>query len=559
MSKRSAADFLSMLSKIDKTTIKAPKSKAKKDEDSTKEIQNLQNQIDPNVDLDAQLPEIEMKGDHVTFNEWFNEAKHDFNKPRPKFETYKSDFGVALSTTKTIPDLPIKLHPLLAATKECKKLIQDKMCAPVFDYMDFFWSTTSEEFPDRLRKISALHVLNHVFNDWDIKQKREHGSMTRDCGFTPTTVLVIAASKLQAFKFVNDMLEFIPEDIIVEHDDKFRTEYGATLPEGVRKAKPADWLQYFGGNNDQEFKTGIRFFGDKISLCQKISKSQIVIASPLSIMLHEDRSYLSSIEILVLDSLDFLEMQNMKRLNEVIQTINQKPTTVEETDWSRLRTYFSDKQHPKMRQNIGYSTLLTPDMISLFRGFPNIRGSMIVKQKFTKPLLHPGIERNYKRLATTDISKIGDDFYKVFQNRVLPQIKQFRATMAVNGRTIIVFSSSYQFYRARGLLESTSVIFLELGDEATDKDSVRMRKAFSEDPNAVMIMTERYYFHYRPKYFDYQRVIFFGAPMFPQFVTALGASVPTTIYFTKFDILSLERICGESMANRLIRDDVYLV
>lgn len=554
--KRSAADFLKLLSKVDRNLLSTNTETEKKPAEETEKNIEIQQ---PDNDIYQGLPQIDFKGDPIGFNEWFNEMDHDFSKQRPEAQMYNSPFGVIRSSLTSIPSGQLKLHPMLAEMKQVKQLKDEILAKPIFDYEDFLYTTKPDDTIDKIRKITALHVLNHVFNDFDIKKNRPTGTAKRDSGFTPTTVLVIAGSRLQAYKFVSDLLEFVPEDILIEKEDQFRTEYGAEVPQGVLRSHAQDWLAYFGGNNEQDFKTAIRFFGDKISLCQQMSKSQIVIASPVGIMQHDDRSFLSSIEIMVLDTMDFLEIQNAQRLKECIQTVNQKPTTVEETDWSRLRTYFSDKQHPKMRQNIGYATVLTPDMISLFQSFPNIRGSSIVKQSFLHPIFKPGVEQVFRRIPAQDILATADQNYKMFQLRVLPQIKALRASKSENGRTIILFASSMLFYRVRKLLDDAGVIFLELADEATKKDSSRMRKAFTADPNSVMIMTERYYFHNRPKFNDTAKLIFYGVPTYPQFVTELAKDIPISMYFNEFDDLALERICGGSMAMRLVKDRVYLI
>ncbi|EAX96737.1 hypothetical protein TVAG_075430 [Trichomonas vaginalis G3] len=554
--KRTAADFLKLLSKVNKDVVNTEIETEHKQEEKKEEKIEIQQH---DVDIYQNLPQIELSGAPIEFNEWFNEMEHDFSKPKPEAQMYNSPYGILRTTLPKLPKGPIKLNPLLANTKQCKKIMDKIIANPIFDYEDFLYTTKPEDTIDEVRKITALHVLNHVINDFDAKKNRPTGSLKRDSGFTPTVVLIIASSKLQAYKFVSDLLEFVPEDILIEHEDRFRLEYGAEVPNGVIQSHPKDWLAYFGGNNEQDFKTAIRFFGDKISLCQQMSKSQIVIASPVGIMLHKDTSFLSSIEILVLDTLDFLEVQNSQRLSECIKTINQKPMTVEETDWSRLRTYFSDKNHPKMRQNIGYATVMTPEMISLFSSFENIRGSNIVKQSFTKSLFNPGVEQVFRRIPAPNIVSTADQNFKIFQLRILPQIKAWRAASDKPGRTIIFFASSMLFYRARKLLDDSGVIFLELADEATKKDSIKMRKAYTEDPNAVMLITERYYFHFRPKFLDTGRIIFYGAPTYPQFVSELAKDIPVFLYFNEYDDLALERLCGGEMAMRLVKDEVYLI
>jgi len=552
MSKRSALDFLSLLSGVN-TNVK-PQSKRRFIPDSIPEGKPQEAIIEINVNL----PEFEMKGETIDQNEWYNGEKHDFISQKPEFQSYKFGDMIALSTSSCVPEKVRKLNSLMSESEYAKDTTLDPISPLIFDYKDVFCAINDDNV-SRMRKISSLHVLNHIMNDLHIKNSRPAGSQIRDSGFTATNCLIICPTRHQAYKFVKEMFNFLPSEFTVEQEERFEAEYFVEVPKGVARNRPADWLEIFGGNNDQQFKTGIRFFSNKVSLCQSMAKSQLVIASPLAIMLHDDKSFLSSIEVLVLDSIETLIIQHPTRLSEVISAINLNPLTVQETDWSRLRTYYSDKQHQKMRQNIAYSTILTPDINSLFLGLPNIRGSLMLKPAIYQQILDSDVERQYKRLVVPQINQIGDVYFKAFKEKLLPQIKVWRSQKGDNNRTLIVFSSSYQFYRARKLLEDSGIIFYELADEATEKDSKEMRKSFKIDPNGIMIITERYYYHFRPKFVTANKVVFFQPPTFPQLTVSLASNTQSITYFTEYDKMALERIVGTEMCERLIIDGVYQV
>ena len=548
MKNRNAFDFLKLLKNV-KTDIPI--------NEEVIIVEKIENN-NPIINVSINFPEIEITGIPITQNEWFNEYSHDFNQKNKEFQNFKIDDLLVLSTDSKIPINQINLYDLFQNNEYIKEIINNKLISIVFDYKDVLFTSKNYDI-SQYRKLSALHIVNHIYNDLNIKLIRKEGSQIRDSGFTPTNILIISPNKHLAYQYVMEILKFFPTDFNIEQLDKFKLEYYTEIPSGVLRNRSEDWIQYFGGNNEQDFKTGIRFFKDKISLCQNMSKSQLVIASPLSIMLHEDKSFLSSIEILIFDCLDMLFVQNPQRLKEIINITNLNPLTVQETDWSRLRTYFSDKNHSKMRQNIGYTSVFTPDIHSLFNSFENIRGKIYLKPLIYESILADNIERNFKRIHVPSISKIGEIFFKFFKDKLLPQIKVWRNSSSESSRTLIFFSSSYQFYHARKILDNSNIIFLELADEATEKDNKEMRKSFKQDPNAILLLTERFYFHFRPKFYDVQKVIFFQPPSFPQFVKSLANKIPSVFYYTEYDKFSLERIFGTILSERLIKDEVYKI
>jgi U3 small nucleolar RNA-associated protein 25 len=362
---------------------------------------------------------------------------------------------------------------------------------------------------------------------------------------------VICPYRVQAYEFIAQILSCLPDSVQgepfeVEHRDRLDPEYSiAELPNYLR-SKPSDWLSVFGGNTDSDFKMGIRFFDKKISLFQQMSKSQMIIASPLALFLHKDGTdFTSSIEVLILDTVDALLMQPWDRLKTFVDSLNGLPKTVLETDWSRIRTYCLDKKHKQMRQTIAYGSVLTPEVHALFTSYTNIRGLMMLRPLMFAPLFLDGFNKVFKKWSVDSVSGIGECISKNFKEKLFPQIRQWRNAREGDAkRTIIYWVSSMRFLEARKRLEDNDVIFLELGDEAAQSDIKRMKKAFNEDPNAVLLITERFYFHFRPKLSLAERAVFVQPPTFPQFFGELGGNAATLTYFTEFDEMALERIVG---------------
>ncbi|OHS95474.1 hypothetical protein TRFO_38426 [Tritrichomonas foetus] len=611
--KRSANDFLAMLS----TVVVQAEDDQNEEKGDIDAAQKAKEDLEKPVDVTSDLETLKVEGSPISFNEWFNNTEHNFFADKPELKIYKSEFGLALSTSDIIPSnkiitkktikaeapkpkptkrknskkgknsntekVPENTEEFIEITEESNtinlfknlngihdniEITKDSLAPSIFDYRDFMYVGKENA---RFRKIAALHVVNHIYRDFEAKENRPSPDF-KDSNFTPSVILVLCPHKLQAYQFITDVIKCLPDKVTVKNEegneeeqqfqienfDKLAEYTVDKISEHYLRTRAADWLETFGGNSDSDFKTGIRFFHNKVSLFQGIAKSQLVIASPLALSLFEEKNFLSSIEILVLDSIDVLTMQHSDRLAQIILQLNTLPKTVDQTDWSRLRPYCANNNHRKMRQNIGYGAILSPEIFNQYQKFENIRGQLIIRPLIYPRALQSGeFERTYKKMNSGSIDKIGEAIYKTFKEKLFPLIKQWRSEDEnVAKRTIIYFVSSFRFFQARKMLEDDLVNYLELSDESTKQDSSNMKKAFRSDPNAVLLLTERHYFYFRPK-LEAGRVIFMQPPSYPHFATELAGKCDATIYFTEFDELALERVAGSEFSPKVIANDLY--
>jgi hypothetical protein len=226
--KRTAVDFLAMLSQI---TVP--------DDDSTESsvlppVLPVDDSPDPGFDL----PEFTRSGAAIDHESWFNGTDQQFGLPRPEFERFRSDFGLALSTSATIPESLSSFHNTLALGD--LSAADDPLAPVIFDYRDFYHAG---DFGPRIRKLTVLHVLNHIYKDIASRQSGADPGK-RNCTFTPATVLVLCPYRHQAHQFITNILDCLPEVVDgesfeVEHMDRLQSEYSITeLPKFLARTRP---------------------------------------------------------------------------------------------------------------------------------------------------------------------------------------------------------------------------------------------------------------------------------------------------------------------------------
>lgn len=549
---KTGADFLKMLCGL--AAEEKPKVKPKPKPVVEKKTE------EPGIKIE--FPPIKVEGSVTDYDSWFNAETHDFTIERPPYSIYQFEDRMMISTVDKVPPPPVTLHQSLSKFNAKNTLKREKIAPILFNYHDLLYVDND---CSNIRSVAAFHVANTIMSNIMIQAEKVEGK--HDSGYTPATVLVLCPMKVQAYAFITEVLNFLPIDaetdpfnMSLEHIEKLNTEYDAEPPENVRKYKPADYVEIFGGVTDQDFKMGIRFFPNKVSLYQKMAKSQMIIASPFALMKHDDLDFLSSIEVLVLDSLDVLLTQNHEACFNIVSKLNEMPSNVKSTPWNRLRAYCADKNHKKMRQSIGYSSVLTPDMRSLFSDFVNIKGSIISRPLLYPPIIVKGANIQFHRIPCDSHQSIGESQYQYFIQKIIPMIKQWRNEREdVAKRTIIYFVSSMRFYQIRKYITEQNIEFLELGDAATKTDLKLMKKSFQADPNAVMLMTERFYFHYRPQLANVERTVFILPPTYPQYFSEISGGGETHIYFTQYDEFAIERVVGSTQTQRIMTHENALL
>ncbi|KAL8115299.1 protein NUCLEOLAR FACTOR 1 isoform X1 [Apium graveolens] len=443
-----------------------------------------------------------------------------------------------------------------------------------------------------------MHSLNHIFKSGDLVTKNDakvaklqettkneipSSDEYLDRGFTRPKILILLPLASIAFRVVKRLIQLTPSKhkVNVENNDRFSDEYGTATDEidetenskSQKSSKPSDFQALFSGNNNDHFMLGIKFTRRSMKLYNDFYSSDMIVASPLGLVTkigeaeidkEKDTDYLSSIEVLLIDHADVIAMQNWSHVSTVIEKLNHIPSKQHGTDIMRIRPWYLDGQAKFYRQSIILGCHLNPDINAMFnRHCLNYRGKFKLDydHKGVLPKVLLEVKQIYQRFDAESIEDVDDARLAYFSKKVFPKIKD-----SIQGGTMIFISSYFEFVRLRNFLKSQDASFCLLGEYTKQSDISRARVWFFQERRKIMLYTERAHFYHRYKIRGIQNLIIYSLPerkeFYPEIVNMLQGSenMTTTVLFSCFDMLRLERIVGRGPAKRMATShkDVFI-
>lgn len=439
------------------------------------------------------------------------------------------------------------------------------------------------------KKLYILHVLNHVFktrdrvmkNNEKIKKYNEalkSGTLKkgtpepelRDQGFTRPKALILLPTRNAAYETVDQIIKMSGSEQ-QENRKKFKAQF---LEEGgPPPTKPDDFRHIFKGNNNDFFSMGLKFTRKAVKLYSSFYNSDILIASPIGLqMILEDpkqskRQYdfLSSIEVLVVDQANHIEMQNWDHVGTVLKYLNKIPKDFHGADFSRIRMWSVNDQARLMRQSMVFSEYLTPNINSILSRSQNIGGKVRYRPIFTAKTCIMNsvglrIKQIFQRFDSPDPQHNYEARFKFFVNTVLPStLKQSSYETGL----LVYIPSYFDYVRVKAHMKQHTKINFASIDEYSSKSKIsKARYAFSSGKVQVLLYTERLHFYSRYDLYGVKNVLVYETPSNPLFYKELLRYVGKSIYkeqadvdlsfvktiYSKWDSLSLERIVGSERA-----------
>ncbi|CAG8451384.1 10406_t:CDS:10 [Acaulospora morrowiae] len=348
-------------------------------------------------------------------------------------------------------------------------------------YRDVLFSNRSLENSREIRRVYALHALNHVFktrhrvlkNNTKITRAHSTGKdieELRDQGFTRPKVLILLPFRNSALDLVETLINLSGTEQ-QENRRRFFDSYGI-LPEQekIDLNKPADFLETFRGNIDDMFRIGIKFTRRSMKLYAEFYNADIIIASPLGLRMiigtdgdkKRDFDFLSSIELLIVDQSDTFLMQNWDHLEHILNHLNIIPKSSHDCDFSRVKNWYLDGRAKYFRQNIIISEYLTPEINAIFnKQMMNIAGKLKIKMDYEGSITEviPEIKQIFIRIECPSLPEADDIRFKYFTEKTLPLLKKSNSELL---HTMIFIPSYFDFVRLRNYFKDNDYSFASM-------------------------------------------------------------------------------------------------
>lgn len=468
--------------------------------------------------------------------------------------------------------------------KPLEKALADEM----FSYRDILFP--SRNYKNTLyKRLYALHILNHVFKTRDRVMKNndklrrfqediKNGKIDRfteepefrDQGFTRPKALILLPTRNAAYELVELLIKLSGCD---QQENRKRFKLQFYEAGGPSDTKPADFREMFKGNSNDFFSIGLKFTRKSLKLYSSFFTSDVLIASPIGLsMILEDpkqskRQYdfLSSIEVLVIDQANQIEMQNWDHVSTVLKYINKIPKDFHGADFSRVRMWSINDQLHLMRQTMVFSEFSTPTVNSIFSKSQNIAGRTRYKPEITTQTCIMNsvgikIKQIFQRFESPDPISNYESRFKFLVNSVLPSIS--KQTLYEDG-LLIYIPSYFDYVRVKNHIKQHTKLNFGAIDEYLSQSRVsRTRHAFQTGKIKILLYTERLHHFRRFEIAGVKTVLIYEPPANPLFYKELLRFVAKSVYkeeadidlsfvktlFSKWDAASLERIVGNERA-----------
>ncbi|KAF2471686.1 U3 small nucleolar RNA-associated protein 25 [Lindgomyces ingoldianus] len=497
---------------------------------------------------------------------------------------------------KTVRDVKLKSRLVSNAQNIIGQFstLEQAIVPRIFDYHDVLFCGRTVQNAPRLRHITCLHALNHIFktrdrvikNNAKLSREPENESVEyRDQGFTRPKVLFLLETKQACVRVVNaitQLCEFEQQENKKRFLDSFSLE-----EDKFSDNKPEDFRELFEGNDENEFRIGLKFTRKTLKLYSKFYNSDIIIASTLGLRRaiesgdpkKKDYDFLSSIEIVIMDQADATLMQNWEHAEYVFSHLNLQPREAHGCDFSRVRNWYLDGHAANYRQTIVLSAYLTPKINALYnKAMKNISGRLkytpIYPHGAISTLAHLSIPQTFTRFDSPAHTSDPDARFKFFQTTVLPAILQLPKP-AKGGLGVILFIPSYlDFVRVRNSLVDSPLSYASISEYTDLTDIRKARSHFMSGRHSLLLYTGRAHHFHRYQIRGVKRVWFYGVPENPRFYeevvgwigkeiergeVTMGMGAAVRVLFSRWDGLELERVVGSTRVGRMVREvgDVF--
>jgi U3 small nucleolar RNA-associated protein 25 len=505
--------------------------------------------------------------------------------------------GIALDRRKvrSTRDLQLKARIVDSASKVVgtfKGEVEQAIVPSIFGYQDVLFGARTVQNAGRLRDITCLHALNHVLMGRDrvLKGNAKLAAANddddveyRDQGFTRPKVLFLLETKQACVRVLDSITSlFTPEQ--QENKKRFLDAFSNT-EQKFSEDKPADFRELFEGNDENEFRVGVKLTRKTLKLYSTFYNSDIIFASTLGLRRaiesgdpkKRDYDFLSSIEMVIMEQADATLMQNWEHAEFVFEHLNLQPKDAHGCDFSRVRSWYLDDHAKYIRQTIVLSAYVTPKINTLYnKHMRNVAGRLKYTSDYTSGLIETlsyGIKQTFLRFESPSHLTDPDARFKYFSSTILPSVMRLPKPLQ-GGPGVLLFIPSYlDFVRVRNSLVDTDLSFASISEYTDVTDVRKARSHFMNGKHSLLLYTGRAHHFHRYNIRGVKRVVFYGVPENPVFyeeaLAFIGKSIERAeistaeasvrVCFSKWERMELERIVGGKRVGRMCNDkgDVF--
>ncbi|RMZ66234.1 hypothetical protein GMOD_00005317 [Pyrenophora seminiperda CCB06] len=497
---------------------------------------------------------------------------------------------------KSVRDVQLKQRLVENAQKHVGSFndVEQTIAPSIFGYQDLLFGARTVQNASRLRDITCLHALNHILMTRDrvLKNNAKLASAPddtdaeyRDQGFTRPKILFLLETK-QACVRVLDSITKLHDFEQQENKKRFLDSF--SQPEDkFSNDRPADFRELFEGNDENEFRIGVKLTRKTLKLYSTFYNSDIIFASTLGLRRaiesgdpkKKDYDFLSSIEMVIMEQADATLMQNWEHAEYVFEHLNLQPKDAHGCDFSRVRSWYLDGHAPYIRQTIVLSAFITPKINTLYnKHMRNVAGRLKFTPDHTAGLIESlsyGIKQTFVRFDSPSHLTDPDARFKYFTSSILPSITRLpRNPDTSGGLGVLIFIPSYlDFVRIRNSLVDSHFSYASISEYTDPTDVRKARSHFMNGKHELLLYTGRAHHFHRYNIRGVKRVVFYGVPENPVFydevLRFVGKSIERAeisraeasvkVCFSKWEKMELERIVGGKRVGRLVRDrgDVF--
>lgn len=444
-------------------------------------------------------------------------------------------------------------------------------------YRDILFAAQTLGNTKALRRMSAMHVLNHVLKsrdtvtrnnerirkrtsggddgkDGDDEEEKEY----RDQGFCRASVLVMLPLRSSAVSFVNLLMELLPTTVDTFHNkDRFYNEYGENEGEDDAVVDDDDdrkeWQRVFStGNNDDCFQIGLSLSRRSMRFYSEYHHADIIIASPLGLRQQlgdeiaeldddeEDKKLstdiLSSIEVCVVDSASLISMQNVDHLRAVLRAVNAPPKEAPHADFSRLREWNLGFLGAYFRQTVVFAHGIEPLLNALIsKSCRNIAGCMRIARRYdaadgSASISHvvPRVQQIFQRVDMDGAATATDEAearFAYFKKHVFEPLLDHPRK-----HVLILIPSYFDYVRVRNLFNEPDnrklLRCLQCCEYTPNSQVARARTAFFHGKCNVLLVTERFHFYHQYRLRGIRQLVWYAPPAMGDFYAELLNMLP---------------------------------